>query len=315
MKRVFLPLVMLAIVLSIGCLEQGGNVPSIPSISADNASNTSDLKSLQEQVQILSKENLGLKQKLYEMNMSLEHYKTELIAYQEKLRSVTMEGNVSWVSGYAQLDAPAVRQRIEQEGDFPFSYPKTITEGAMLTISAEVKEGRGRIMVVTNPLMGPIFQDAANTAVLVTENKTGVKLDSSDVIFSVNGTNVSEVDGPSAGAVMTTLLIAAVEGKELNQTIAMTGTISQNGSIGAIGGVFEKAQAAKKAGKKLFLLPRGNKVLAKWVETREERGMMTIISRKAVPVDAKEYIEEKVGIKVEYVDNIDDALKHFFINQ
>ena len=36
----------------------------------------------------------------------------------------------------------------------------------------------------------------------------------------------------------------------------MTGTIDQYGHVGAIGGVIEKAKAAKESGKTLFLLPK-----------------------------------------------------------
>lgn len=62
--------------------------------------------------------------------------------------------------------------------------------------------------------MGTVFQDAANTAVYVAQNKTGIDLSGSDVIFSIEGSKeIPSVDGPSAGALMTLLVISALEKK------------------------------------------------------------------------------------------------------
>ena len=91
----------------------------------------------------------------------------------------------------------------------------------------------------------------------------------------------------------------------------MTGTINQDGSIGAIGGVLEKAQAAKESGKKLLLIPEENEVFFKTVKEYKTYGSLTMVTVKQVPVEAKDYIEEEVGIPVKYVSNVDEALTYF----
>jgi len=187
----------------------------------------------------------------------------------------------------------------------------TTEEGALLNISVETRAGKGRVLVQTTPLMGIIFQDAANTAVFVAQQETGVSLSGSDVIFSITADEeIPGVDGSSAGALMTLLTIAAINGTELNNSITLTGTIDNEGNVGAIGGVFEKAKAAEAGGKTLFLLPRENSELVIYNLQERKIGGITIVERVPEVVDAEDYIEEEVGIDIRYVDNIDDVLRY-----
>jgi predicted S18 family serine protease len=215
------------------------------------------------------------------------------------------------LQGFAGLQAPAVMQSIEYTRDYPFVRQQVVEKGNMINISAEIRSGEGRVLVQTKPLMGTVFQDAANTAVYVAENKTGMKLSNSDVIFSIESQKeIPSVDGPSAGALMTLLVTSALEKKELKNDVTLTGTIDQYGHVGAIGGVVEKAKAAKESGKNLLLLPSENSKLVQYVEKTRTRAGLTITRQVPKTVDARQYIESNVGIKVEYVDNIDDILKY-----
>ena len=160
--------------------------------------------------------------------------------------------------------------------------------------------------------MGVVFQDAANTAVSVAENKTGKSLLSSDIIFSIDAKDkIPSVDGPSAGALMTLLTISAIDNNvKLNNSITLTGTIDSDGNVGAIGGVLEKAQAAKDGGKTLFIIPRENSELVIYKDVERNFHGFTVIESVPETVSAKEYIEKKVGIRTEYVDTIDDLIQY-----
>jgi hypothetical protein len=138
-------------------------------------------------------------------------------------RQVTMQG-------------PAVIEIVNGGGANPLGTATSLTIGTMLNISVEIQPGQGRVLVETEPLMGIVFQDAANTAVQVAQNVTGRSLADTDVIFSVEGdTAVPAVDGPSAGALMTALTIAALSGETPQTDVTLTGTIDSSGNIGAIG--------------------------------------------------------------------------------
>jgi PDZ domain-containing protein len=71
---------------------------------------------------------------------------------------------------------------------------------------------------------------------------------------------LDKVGGGSAGLAFALALIAKSVDPQLvaGRKIAATGTISQNGKVGAIGGVDQKILAAKKSGVQIFLAPKSN---------------------------------------------------------
>lgn len=143
------------------------------------------------------------------------------------------------------------------------------------------------------------------------QNKTGKDLSGSDIIFSIEAMHeVPSVDGPSAGALMTLLVIGGLDNLELRRDITMTGTIDKDGHVGEIGGIIEKAKAAKDSGKTLILLPMENSKLIQYNEKTRNLYGITVIERVPEIIDTKDYIEKNIGINVEYVDNFDDILKY-----
>lgn len=75
------------------------------------------------------------------------------------------------------------------------------------------------------------------------------------VTYSVKG-----IGGPSAGLAFALQIYSAGRGYANlhGLKVAATGTLSMSGTVGAIGGVGEKAVGAKRAGAEVFLVPRGN---------------------------------------------------------
>jgi uncharacterized protein len=67
------------------------------------------------------------------------------------------------------------------------------------------------------------------------------------------------IDGPSAGALMTVGVLAAVRGDTVKPDIAMTGTINPDGTIGPVGGIPHKIQGAVDAGMKIVCIPGGTR--------------------------------------------------------
>lgn len=213
----------------------------------------------------------------------------------------------------AFLQGPAVLTTITYTRRGQVLYQETNQTGTTMNISVEIVPGEGRVLVQTTPLMGIVFQEAANTAIAVSQARTRSDLTRSDVIYSIESDGqIPAVDGPSAGALMALIAEAALTGRPLWQNATLTGTINPDGSIGPIGGVIEKASAAKTAGKDLLLLPAANAALTVQSESVRDFGGFQLVARESKRVSAKEYIESTSGIRVEYVNTIGDVERYLF---
>ncbi len=68
------------------------------------------------------------------------------------------------------------------------------------------------------------------------------------------------IDGPSAGALMTVGMIALLRGDKLKKSVAMTGTINPDGTIGPVGGISNKLDGVKQLKAKRFIVPIGQSI-------------------------------------------------------
>ena len=269
------------------------------------------ISELVDKTNTLGMENMQLQKQLDEQNLTLQNFASQLSFYRATPRGPG-NGNQTatvFISGYSSLQAPAVSQQIVEDTTNGFVTRRLVQNGSMMNISVEVRPGQGRILVQTTPLMGIVFQDAANTAVHVARNWTGTSLAGSDVIFSIEAEHqISAVDGPSAGALMTLVVIAALENRPVDPSITLTGTIDKEGHVGAIGGVIEKATAAKESGKTTFLLPRENSEFVQYTRKTTSYGGFVLVERVPERISSQDYIEKNIGIRVVIVDTIDDVL-------
>ena len=252
--------------------------------------------------------------RLSQLNVQLNALSNENIQLHSEVNQGTAGGlSQNSGTGYASLQAPAVSQSVQNVIRGRYITQTVVQKGSIMNISVEIGPGKGRVLVQTKPLMGVLFQEAANTAVTVAGNKTGFDLSKSDVIFSIDaGDKISEVDGPSAGALMTLLAISAIEKHPIDESLTLTGTIDNDGHIGAIGGVVAKATAAKEQGKNLFLLPRENQLITQPASQTPATGISTTARLVHPQVSAKDYIEKNIGINVAYVNTIDDVISEAF---
>ncbi|MDI6806830.1 MAG: hypothetical protein QMD14_03410 [Candidatus Aenigmarchaeota archaeon] len=188
-------------------------------------------------------------------------------------------------------------------------------KGVMTTLKVQARPGEGSVLVDIRQLLFWVdTQHSIRIAKGVAEAFTGINTSSLDLIYSIE-TNASIIGGESAGAAITIATIAAIQNKTLREDVTITGTVQEDGSIGAVGAVLEKGKASKEAKAKLFLVPVGQGKYKEYqpvIECKEYRigGFYQKICTseyKVVEVD----IGKNVGIEVKEVKNIEEALKYF----
>ncbi len=131
--------------------------------------------------------------------------------------------------------------------------------GVMLPIIAEVtpaqskEEGR----VIATGRLQEIAQEAVQNVSAIIKKFTGKDISSKDVHIQFVGT-YEGVEGDSASVSVATAVISALEGIPIDQSVAMTGSLSVRGDVLPVGGVTHKIEAAALAGVKKVLIPKSN---------------------------------------------------------
>lgn len=200
------------------------------------------------------------------------------------------------VYGKAAIMVPAV----DEEGN-----------GVATWLKVESAAGEGRTLVNINQLLfWTDTQYSIQTAKYVAENYTGYDLSDADIIYTIN-TTANLIEGPSAGAALTVATVAALRNQTISPDVLITGTITPNGTIGEVGGILEKAVAAKSAGAKIFLVPEGQASESYYRQERVCRpiGPVTYCTTDYVPASVN--VGDDAGIQVREVSTIAEALKYF----
>lgn len=131
--------------------------------------------------------------------------------------------------------------------------------GIVLPIVSEVTPsmsgGEGRI-IATGRLKA-IAKEAVLNVSAVIKNMTGADIATHDVHIQFIGT-YEGVEGDSASVSIATAVISALEKIPIDQSVAMTGSLSVRGDVLPVGGVTYKIEAAAQAGIKKVIIPKAN---------------------------------------------------------
>ena len=210
------------------------------------------------------------------------------------------------------IAAAAVRPLIIRDGFFE----RTQYEGTIMDILVSIREnGDGLVLVNTEIPTGVDFQESAKAAVNVAQDYMDADLSDKDIVFSISidadKSALQTVDGYSAGAAMTVLLVSELWGMPIRNDVVITGSIMPDGNIGTVGGIHEKAKAAGMHGAAMFLVPPNQN----WtqVESCEESRTGNFIY-KTCTLEKKPLspmTEERFGMRTIEVADIDDAMRYF----
>jgi uncharacterized protein len=185
--------------------------------------------------------------------------------------------------------------------------------GVVTMLDVQMLEGSGRALAnIDKLLFWTDTQTSIRTARAVAEEVTKKDMLQYDLVYTIRA-NASVIEGPSAGAALTIATIAALQGKSINQSVMITGTINLDGTIGPVGEVFAKAKAAKQIGAQLFLVPEYQSMEVTYSSQKrcDQVGWSQICTIEQVP--EKVDISKEAGIAVIEVKSVQDALPYFLV--
>jgi ATP-dependent Lon protease len=162
--------------------------------------------------------------------------------------------------------------------------------GSILEIEAVCfpasEKSKGRLRF--NDTAGSMTKDSVFNAASVVRLVTG--LDMADFDVHVNVIGGGKIDGPSAGVAITLAIISCLTGQPILQNIAVTGEVSIQGKIKAVGGVIEKIYGARQAGIVRVFVPKEN-----------EKDVPTNLKDiQVIPVETVQEIIENALEKIEH---------------
>ena len=138
----------------------------------------------------------------------------------------------------------------------------TETGGDVLFIEATLLPGGNQNIILTGQL-GNVMQESARAAlshIRARAEELGLASDflaKSDLHVHVPAGAIPK-DGPSAGVTIATAILSAARNEPVRQDVAMTGEITLSGLVLPVGGIREKALAARRQGIRTVILPAMN---------------------------------------------------------
>ena len=138
----------------------------------------------------------------------------------------------------------------------------TETGGDVLFIEATLLPGGTQQIILTGQL-GNVMQESARAAVshiraqAATLGVSAAFLDKHDLHVHVPAGAIPK-DGPSAGVTIATAILSALRNEAVREDVAMTGEITLTGLVLPVGGIREKALAARRYGVRTMVLPALN---------------------------------------------------------
>lgn len=137
----------------------------------------------------------------------------------------------------------------------------TAAGGDVMIIEVNLMPGKGTLILTGQ--LGEVMQESAQAALTYTRSQAH-NLGLDYTIFEKTDIHIHlpegavPKDGPSAGVPLACALISAFTGRPLRHDVGLTGEITLRGRVLPVGGIREKALAARRLGIRDFILPRKN---------------------------------------------------------
>ncbi len=131
--------------------------------------------------------------------------------------------------------------------------------GIILPIAAEAAPAQSSLegKIIATGKLGEIAREAVTNVSALIKKNTGTNIANHDIhiqfLQAYDG-----VEGDSASVSVATAVVSALENIPVDQSVALTGSLSVRGDVLPVGGVTGKIEAAAEAGIKTVLIPKTN---------------------------------------------------------
>ncbi|MFC7215241.1 ATP-dependent protease LonB [Saliphagus sp. GCM10025334] len=130
--------------------------------------------------------------------------------------------------------------------------------GIMLPVMAEIAPAQGQGQVIATGKLKEMAEESVQNVSAIIKKFSDVNLSEKDVHIQFVQAGQQGVDGDSASITVATAVISALEDIPVDQSVAMTGSLSVRGDVLPVGGVTHKIEAAAKAGCTKVIIPKTN---------------------------------------------------------
>ena len=130
--------------------------------------------------------------------------------------------------------------------------------GIVLPVMAEVTPSQGPGEVIATGQLKEMAQEAVSNVSAIIKKFSDEDITEKDIHIQFVQTGQQGVDGDSASITVATAVISALEGVGVDQSLAMTGSLSVRGDVLPVGGVTHKIEAAAKTGCDRVIIPEAN---------------------------------------------------------
>ncbi|APX95335.1 ATP-dependent protease LonB [Natronorubrum daqingense] len=130
--------------------------------------------------------------------------------------------------------------------------------GIMLPVMAEIAPAQGGGQVIATGQLKEMAEESVQNVSAIIKKFSDVDLSEKDIHIQFVQAGQQGVDGDSASITVATAVISALEDIPVDQSIAMTGSLSVRGDVLPVGGVTHKIEAAAKAGCTKVIIPEAN---------------------------------------------------------
>ena len=130
--------------------------------------------------------------------------------------------------------------------------------GIMLPVMAEVAPSQGPGEVIATGQLKEMAQESVSNVSAIIKKFSDENISEMDIHIQFVQAGQQGVDGDSASITVATAVISALEDVGVDQSLAMTGSLSVRGDVLPVGGVTHKIEAAAKAGCTRVIIPKAN---------------------------------------------------------